>query len=103
MPALCYKRVLKKLRQVLKEQGNDIWFEDEFHFQQHGTGFRMWVPPEENDPIVQHAPTRKSIALFGGVSANTAEMVSMNATIFNAETFLIFLNKIVIAIREVRK
>jgi transposase len=55
----------------------------------------MWIPPEQKDPIVQHAPTRKSIALFGAVSANTGKMVSMDATIFNAETFLLFLNKIV--------
>jgi transposase len=54
----------------------------------------MWVPPEEKDPIVQHAPTRKSMALFGAVSSNTGELVSMDATIFNAETFLLFLNKV---------
>jgi transposase len=63
----------------------------------------MWVPPEEKDPIVQHAPTRKSIALFGAVSANTGEMVSMNATIFNAETLLIFLNKVLIAKKRGKK
>lgn len=55
----------------------------------------MWIPPEENDPIVQHAPTRKSMALFGAVSANTGKMISMDATIFNAETFLLFLRQIV--------
>jgi len=54
----------------------------------------MWVPPEEKDPIVRHAPTRKSMALFGAVSANTGEMVTMDAAIFNAETFLQFLKKI---------
>lgn len=94
MPTLYYKRVLKKLQQTLKNKGNDIWFEDECHFQQHGTRCRMWVPPEEKDPIIQHAPTRKSIALFGAVSGNTGEMVTMDAAIFNAETFLIFLNKV---------
>jgi len=63
----------------------------------------MRIPPEERDPIVKHAPTRKSIALFGAVPANTGEMVSMNATIFNAETFLLFLNKIVIAKKRDKK
>lgn len=80
---------------VLKNQRNDIWFEDECHFQQHGTRCRMWIPPEENDPIVRHAPTRKSMALFGAVCAHTGELVTMDAIIFNAETFLIFLNNIV--------
>lgn len=55
----------------------------------------MWIPPEENDPIVRHAPTRKSMALFGAVSANTGEIITMDATTFNAETFLLFLNKVV--------
>ena len=39
----------------------------------------MWIPPEEKDPILLHAPTRKSIALFGAVQANTGQMVSMMA------------------------
>lgn len=90
-----YKKGLKKLRQVHKNKKNDIWFEDECHFQQHGTRCRMWIPPEEKDPIIQHAPTRKSIALFGAVSGNTGKMVTMDAKIFNAETFLIFLKKVV--------
>jgi transposase len=55
----------------------------------------MWIPPEEDDPVIQHAPTRKSMALFGAVSANTGEIVTMDAKIFNAETFLCFLNKVV--------
>lgn len=63
----------------------------------------MWVPPEEKDPIVQHAPTRKSMALFGAVSVNTGEIVSMDATIFNAGTFLLFLNKVVISKKRGRK
>jgi len=51
----------------------------------------MWIPPEEKDPVLLHAPTRKSMALFGAVQANTGQMVSMMTSIFNAETFLIFL------------
>jgi hypothetical protein len=95
MLTLYYKRVLKKLRKIIKEKKNDIWFEDECHFQQYGTRCRMWVPPEEKDPVIQHAPTRKSMALFGAVSANTGKMITMDAAIFNAETFLFFLKKVV--------
>jgi transposase len=54
----------------------------------------MWIPPEEKDPILCHAPTRKSIALFGAVQANTGQMVSMMTSIFNAETFLEFLKMV---------
>lgn len=54
----------------------------------------MWIPPEEKDPVLQHAPTRKSIALFGAVQANSGQMVSMMTSIFNAETFLEFLKMV---------
>jgi hypothetical protein len=27
----------------------------------------MWVPPEVKEPILLHAPTRKSVAYFGAV------------------------------------
>lgn len=40
---------------------------DEVHFQQHGSRCRMWIPPEVEDPICLHAPTRKSISYFGAV------------------------------------
>lgn len=69
----------------------DIWFEDECHFQQHGSRCRMWIPPEQKDPIVLHAPTRKSVALFGAVSQFNGLFVSKTAPIFNAQTFLRFL------------
>ena len=88
------RRALKKLRPITNDAGNDIWFEDECHFQQHGTRCRMWIPPEEKDPILLHAPTRKSIALFGAVQANTGQMVSLMTPIFNAETFLEFMKMV---------
>lgn len=51
----------------------------------------MWVPPEDKDPILLHAPTRKSIALFGAVQIRTGKLVTMTASPFNAETFAAFL------------
>ena len=50
--------------------------------------------PEAKDPILLHVPTRKSIALFGAVQANTGQIVSMMTSIFNAETFLEFLKMV---------
>ena len=55
----------------------------------------MWIPPEEKDPTLQHAPTKKSISLFGAVESGTGKMVSMITPVFNAETFLRFLEMIV--------
>lgn len=51
----------------------------------------MWVPPEEKDPIVLHAPTRKSVACFGAVNVRTGQLVSMLISQFDAETFEVFL------------
>ena len=55
----------------------------------------MWIPPEEKDPTLKHAPTKKSISLFGAVESRTGKMVSMITPVFNAETFLEFLEMIV--------
>jgi len=70
---------------------NEIWSLDECHFQQHGSRCTMWIPPEEKDPIVFHAPTRKSISLFGAVNLTTGKLIYMMKPVFNAVTFGEFL------------
>jgi transposase len=55
----------------------------------------MWVPPEIKDPILLHAPTRKSIACFGAVNFSTGQFVRMMCKVFNAETFQRFLERLV--------
>lgn len=55
----------------------------------------MWVPPEIKDPVLWHAPTRKSVACFGAVNGRSGKFVSRNATWFNAETFEIFLQQLI--------
>lgn len=52
----------------------------------------MWVPPEEIDPVVLHAPTRKSVALFGAVNLQGGQMLTHFNPEFAAPTFLAFLN-----------
>lgn len=54
----------------------------------------MWVPPEVKDPILRHAPTRKSVACFGAVSLSTGKFVRKMCSVFNAETFKEFLKKL---------
>jgi transposase len=55
----------------------------------------MWVPPEETDPVLLHAPTRKSIALFGAVNLRFGQLVMQFSENFNATTFETFLRKII--------
>jgi len=70
---------------------NEIWSLDECHFQQHGSRCVMWVPPEQKDPVVLHAPTKKSISLFGAVNLSSGKLLHSISSVFNAETFFEFL------------
>lgn len=36
----------------------------------------MWSPPEDKDPILLQAPTRKSVASFGAANIRTSTLVS---------------------------
>ena len=51
----------------------------------------MWVPPEETDPVVLHAPTRRSVALFGAVNLQGGQMMAHFNPLFEAQSFLAFL------------
>lgn len=54
----------------------------------------MWVPPEIKDPVLMHAPTRKSVACFGAVSLSTGKFVRAMCEKFDAVTFEAFLKKL---------
>jgi len=52
----------------------------------------MWIPPEIKDPILYHAPTRKSVAYFGAVRLRHGKFLFQRESgRFNAETFFQFL------------
>lgn len=68
---------------------------DEVHFQQHGSRCRMWVPPEDHDPVCLHAPTRKSISYFGAVRLGDGKLVmSRPKGMFDAKTCWEFYRKL---------
>ena len=52
----------------------------------------MWVPPEDKDPVVLHAPTRKSIATFGAVRPADGKLATLLINTFDAEIFQHFLS-----------
>lgn len=54
----------------------------------------MWIAPENKDPIVQHAPTRKSVACFGAVNLSTGRLVTSFSPVFNGETFEAFVRRL---------
>ena len=54
----------------------------------------MWVPPEIKDPVLIHAPTRKSVACFGAVSLTSGKFVRAMTEKFDALTFEAFLKQL---------
>jgi len=88
------KSDIKKLRRLAKRNDLDLWFEDECHFQQHGSRCAMWVPPEDTDPFVLQEPTRKGLGVFGAVCPADGRLSIAQADSFCAETFLDFLKQL---------
>ncbi len=73
----------------------DLWATDEVHFQQHGSRCRMWIPPEIKDPVLLHAPTRKSVGYFGAVRLRDGRFVfRLETGKFNGPGFLQFLQQL---------
>ena len=73
----------------------DLGASDEVHFQQHGSRCRMWIPPEIKDPVLLHAPTRKSVGYFGAVRLRDGRFVfRRESESFNGETYWQFLRQL---------
>jgi transposase len=94
---------IKKLLRMARSENVEVWFEDECHFQQHGSRCLMWVPPEVSDPVLLHAPTRKSIAIFGAVCESDGRLTFRREETFNAQSFQAFLQQMVRRYRRGRK
>lgn len=85
---------IKKLGELSRRKDVDLWFEDECHFQQHGSRYRMWIAPEIKDPVLLHAPTRKKQGVFGAIQVHTGRLLTQFEESFNALTFQSFLEYI---------
>ncbi len=82
----------RKLQELMDNDEVDLWATDEVHFQQHGSRCRMWVPPETQDPVLLHHPTRRSVGYFGAVRLKDERFrFSRETGKFNAMTFFAFL------------
>ncbi|MBW2059875.1 MAG: IS630 family transposase [Deltaproteobacteria bacterium] len=85
---------IKKLSRLRRREDRDLWFEDECHFHQHGSRCTVWVAPEDVDPVVLHAATRNSVAVFGAVCVANGRLVTRKTDRFSTETFLCFLQEL---------
>jgi transposase len=55
----------------------------------------MWVPPEEKDPQLLHAPTRKHVCMYGAVQVATGKLLTRECERFDAMVFQNFLMTLV--------
>ena len=79
----------------MQDANVDLWATDEVHFQQHGSRCRMWIPPEIKDPVLLHAPTRKSVGYFGAARLRDGRFVfRLETGKFNGPSFLQFLQQL---------
>jgi transposase len=71
---------------------------DEVHFQQYGSRCRMWVPPETQDPVLLHYPTRRAVGYYGAVRLRDGKLFFCRETDkFNAQTCWDFLRRLKVA------
>lgn len=63
----------------------------------------MWIPPEDTDPVILHASTRKKIGVFGAISVIDGRFLATQADTFNGSNFLDFLKKLLHYRRNGRK
>jgi len=79
----------------MKDETVDLWATDEVHFQQHGSRCQMWIPPEIQDPVLLHAPTRRSVGYFGAVRLRDGRFhFQRESDKFNGASFFAFLKSL---------
>jgi hypothetical protein len=104
MLTLRCSRVIKKLHDLDQNLEFELWAMYEVRLQQHGSRCRMWVPPENRDPLNLHHPTHRSIGNFGAVRLSDGKFVFLREeNRFNAQTFLGFLQNLRCVSGETRR
>ena len=79
----------------MRDEAVDLWATDEVHFQQHGSRCQMWIPPETKDPVLLHAPTRRSVGYFGAVRLRDGRFhFCRESGKFNGDTFFAFMKSL---------
>src|SRR5258707_14371008 len=80
----------------MQDETVDLWATDEVHFQQHGSRCQMWIPPETKDPVLLHAPTRRSVGYFGAVRLRDGRFqFCREADKFNGATFFALMKSLI--------
>lgn len=84
---------LSKPKKKARAKKAALIFEDEASFRQDSTLYSTWAR-QGCQPEVPVTGQRKSVKIFGCVELFTAKFVYHRDTVFNAETYLVFLEQI---------
>lgn len=87
------KRLLKKLQQIRKEGKVEIYFQDECHFQRSTTIIRGWYL-KGSKPEIKSPSVKEKISVMGALGADNGQLITMEASPFNAVSFKSFLEKV---------
>ena len=86
------KPIQKKLQEKIASNDYEVFFEDECHFKLTLTIIRAWFPagscPEIKSPV-----ERFKVSIFGAMGMN-GQLITLENETFNAETFRLFLLKL---------
>jgi transposase len=84
-----------ELQALMADPCADLSATGEVHVQQHGSRCQMWAPPEVKDPVLLHAPTRRSAGYFVAVRLRDGRFHCCRETgKFNGETFFTFMRSL---------
>ncbi len=88
---------------MIRKKGNyEIYFEDECHFQRNTTIVRAWFL-KGTTPEIKSPPVREKISIMGAMGMDNGQLITMKADIFNAESFRIFVKRIIKNAKTERK
>jgi len=77
---------------MVKDPDVELWAIDEVIFRLHGTTCKMWVAPENVNPVVYHNPVRKSVKYYGAVRLRDGKFVyQREMNMFNGDGYFAFL------------
>jgi transposase len=87
------RKLLKKLRLIREKGDYEIYFEDECHFQRTTSIIRAWflkgTVPEIKSPAV-----KEKISIMGAMGMDNGQLITLETTPFNAESFKKFIERI---------
>lgn len=79
---------------MIRKSGKyEIYFEDECHFQRNTSIVRAWFL-KGTTPEIKSPPVREKVSIMGAMGMDNGQLITMEAEIFNAESFKLFVKRI---------